>query len=127
MAGWQQTETALLAPALLAFEVSASLRRMVYTKALTPARGDEAFAQFRRIDIDLSHREAIFPLAWMLAKQFNQPRTYDAAYLALAQLNNCEFWTADERLYNSVATRLAWVKWIGHYQANHSNEGDGGC
>ena len=51
---------------------------------------------------------------WELAHEFNRPRAYDTAYLALAQLLGCELWTADERLYNAVQGKLAWVKWVGH-------------
>jgi predicted nucleic acid-binding protein len=48
-----------------------------------------------------------------LAQQFGRPRAYDTAYLALAQINQCEFWTADEKLYNSVKEKVSWVHWIG--------------
>lgn len=112
---WQQAATTLIAPALLAFEVTSTLRRMVYLKALPPARGDQTVAQFQRIALHLSHRKGIFSLAWALAKQFNRPRAYDTAYLALAQLNHCAFWTADEKLYNAVKGELSWVNWIGNY------------
>ena len=112
---WQQDQITLIAPALFAFEVTASLRRLVYLKEITPGEGEAAFARFLRIRVQLSQRQGIFPLAWHLAKQFNRPRAYDTAYLALAQLNNCEFWTADEKLSNAVRHQLAWVKWIGDY------------
>ncbi|HBY96302.1 MAG: type II toxin-antitoxin system VapC family toxin [Ardenticatenaceae bacterium] len=113
LATWQREETPLIAPALLAFEVTASLRRLVYLKEIRPEEGEEAFARFRDIKVHLSHRQSIFLLAWELAKQLNRPRVYDTAYLALAQLNQCEFWTADERLYNGVHQKLPWVKWVG--------------
>lgn len=113
LATWQQTDTPLIAPALLAFEVTTTLRRMVYLKTLLPERGEAAFAAFLRIPVRLSHRKGIFPLAWQLAKQFNRSRAYDTAYLALAQLNRCDFWTADEKLYNTVHQQLPWVKWVG--------------
>jgi predicted nucleic acid-binding protein len=118
LAKWLQAKTTLIAPALMAFEVTATVRRLVYLKSLTPARGDEAFTQFQRLPIRLSHRQGIFPLAWALAKQFNRPRAYDTAYLAVAQLNRCDFWTADEKLYNAVQHELPWVKWIGHAPAS---------
>ena len=113
LATWQQTETTLIAPALLAFEVTASVRRLVYLKEITPQEGETAFSGFLRIQIRLSQRQSIFPLAWELAKQFNRPRAYDTAYLALAQLNQCKFWTADEKLYNAVNEKLPWVNWVG--------------
>jgi hypothetical protein len=34
--------------------------------------------------------------------------------LALAQLTNSPFWTADERLYNAVSGSLPWVRWVGN-------------
>jgi len=117
---WQQEHITLLAPALLAFEVTASLRRLVYLKELTPTEGEEAFARFLRIPIRLSHRQNIFPLAWQLAQQFNRPRAYDTAYLAVAQLHRCDFWTADEKLYNAVQHALPWVKWLGHYASKQN-------
>lgn len=113
LAGWQAEETTLVAPALLAFEVTSALRRLVYLREITPARGEDAFQAFLRLPLRLSHRRAIIPLAWELARTPDQSRAYDAAYLALAQLQQCPFWTADERLYNAVRNQLPWVRWIG--------------
>jgi predicted nucleic acid-binding protein len=107
--------SALIAPTLLAFEVTSTLRRLVFLKQITPPQGEEAFESFLEMDIYLSHQRSIFPLAWQLAKQFNLPRAYDTAYLALAQLRNCEFWTADKRLFSAVSGELDWVKWLGDY------------
>lgn len=109
----RQNELSLVAPALLAFEVTASLRRLVFLEEITPDQGEEAFQDFLKIDVDLSQRTDIFPLAWKFAKQFNRPRAYDTVYLALSRLRDCEFWTADKRLYNAVRGELEWVKWIG--------------
>jgi predicted nucleic acid-binding protein len=110
---WRRENATLVAPALLAFEVTSTLRRYVHLKRLSPAQGERAFEDFLRINIRLSHQRGIFPLAWRLAKQLDRPRAYDTAYLALAQLRGCEFWTADERLYNAVSKELDWVKWVG--------------
>jgi predicted nucleic acid-binding protein len=110
---WRQETTTLVAPALLAFEVTSALRRYVYLNKISSAHGDKAFESFLRINIRLSHQRGIFPLAWRLSKQFDLARAYDTAYLALAQLRGCELWTADERLYNAVSKKLGWVKWLG--------------
>ncbi|HEX9596532.1 MAG TPA: type II toxin-antitoxin system VapC family toxin, partial [Anaerolineales bacterium] len=101
LARWQEKQTTLIAPALLAFEVTATLRRYVHFKRIAPAQGESAFTQWQALGIRLSHRKALFPLAWALAKQFQRPTAYDTAYLALAQLHHCDFWTADEKLYNA--------------------------
>lgn len=113
LAAWQRDAVTLAAPALLAFEVTSSLRRLVHLREITASDGDAAFAAFMRLDIRLSQRKDIFPLAWHLAARFNLARAYDPAYLALAQIRDCEFWTADRRLYNSVGDALKWVRWVG--------------
>jgi len=122
LANWQHTQIGLIAPALLAFAVTATLRRYVHFKRLTPAQGDKAFEQFLQMNIWLSHQNGIFPLAWQMAKQFHRPTAYDTAYLALAQLVHSEFWTADEKLYNSVKKKLSWVKWVGSVALSSAGE-----
>lgn len=56
--------------------------------------------------------------ALALANQFNLSATYDAHYLALAERKGCEYWTADERLWNVVKTQLPWVRWLGERWAS---------
>lgn len=109
---WQQAQTQLTAPALLSFEVSSSLRRMVHLKEITPAQGEKAFAQFMRLPIRLSSRRSLFPLAWRLAVELDRARTYDTSYLALARLSQCELWTADQKFYNAVRGKAKEVKWV---------------
>jgi predicted nucleic acid-binding protein len=90
----------------------------VFLKELRAEDGEAAFDAFRKIKIRFSARAALFPLAWKLVKEFNRPRAYDVTYLALAQLEGVELWTADERLYNAVKGKLAWVRWVGEYSGN---------
>jgi predicted nucleic acid-binding protein len=35
--------------------------------------------------------------------------------LSLAEEAGCEFWTADQKLYNAVKDRMPFVKWLGDY------------
>lgn len=117
---WSQKQTSLIAPALLAFEVASVLRLYVHQKELTAEEGEGALEQFIQMGIRLSHRRGIFPLAWDLAQRFNRPRAYDTSYLALAQMNECEFWTADKKLYNVVNQELPWVRWVAEHQIDPS-------
>jgi predicted nucleic acid-binding protein len=41
----------------------------------------------------------------------------DAHYLALAEQQNCEYWTADTRLWNTVRGKLSWIRWLGDYHS----------
>lgn len=110
---WQREAVRLVAPALLAFEVTSALRRLVHHDVLTATEGEDAFEGFLRMEIGLTHRRDVFPLAWRLARELERSRAYDTAYLAVARLNGCEMWTADERLYNACRATLPWVRWIG--------------
>ena len=54
---------------------------------------------------------------WTLRLQ--RASAYDSYYLALAQALECNFWTADGRLFNAlkseafvVDARLGWLHWI---------------
>ncbi|MCL6560570.1 MAG: type II toxin-antitoxin system VapC family toxin [Firmicutes bacterium] len=56
--------------------------------------------------------EALHQSALEWAAHLGLPATYDSYYLALADSLGCEFWTADERLYNTVKERVAWVHYL---------------
>ena len=123
---WQRATTTLAAPALLAFEVTSTLRRLVFRREISQPQGERALHRFLQINIRLSHQRGIFPLAWQMAQQFNRPRAYDTAYLALAQLRGSDFWTGDEKLYNAVRGELDWVKWLGDYSPDSYGEEENG-
>lgn len=109
---WGQQQITLLAPSLLGFEVTSVLRRMVFQRVINPEHGETAFGAFRQMAIRYSSRGEIFRQAWQLAKELDRPRAYDTAYLAVARLNQCDFWTADERLFNVAHPVYPWVRWI---------------
>lgn len=116
LAFWGQTQTELFAPTHLLYEVNSTLRFLVSQKVISDEIGDGAFSRLRKLRIRLTSRSAIFPLAWKLARELNQPTTYDTVYLALAQMLDCELWTADRKFYHAVRTQAREVKWIGDYQ-----------
>lgn len=65
------------------------------------------FVAVRHVDPALSAR------AIELAIHFGQGAVYGAHYLALAEQLGCEFWTADERLWQAVHPTFSWAKWLG--------------
>ena len=46
LAMWRRENTTLVAPALLAFEVTSTLRRYVHLQRVSPAHGEKAFETF---------------------------------------------------------------------------------
>lgn len=78
-------------------------------------QAEAAFAKLQTLPIQqiavLEQRQR----AWEMAADYGFATVYDATYLALAELRGCEFWTADERLFNRVKDTLTFVKWLQNY------------
>ena len=84
-------------------------------KEITPEQAEAAFAQLRTLPIQQVSVSGQRQRAWEVAADFGLTTVYDATYLALAELRGCEYWTADERLFNQVKDKLSFVKWLGNY------------
>ena len=103
---WLAKDTEIAAPYLLAYEVVSVLRNKVFRRELPPEAGEAAFVAFLAQEVSLRHPEGVEEKAWVLAKQWNLPTAYDAAYLALAELMNYEFWTADRRFAATLRKKV---------------------
>jgi predicted nucleic acid-binding protein len=115
---WFVQETTVLAPTLLMYELTNAIYKHVRKGEIDLNDASQAlddallgFVEFVSPgDSSLSRR------AIQLAHQYKLPATYDAYYLALAERENCDYWTADERLWNAVKSKLPWVRWLGDYK-----------
>jgi predicted nucleic acid-binding protein len=109
-ARWDAEQTAIIGPSLWAYEVTSVVRNRT-RRGLLPADEEEAvFATLHRLPIQLLRPSGLHRRAHELARRFDRPSTYDAHYLALAEMADCPFWTADERLHNRVCAELPWVR-----------------
>lgn len=111
-AGWATAGVQLVGPPLLHAEVTSTLRLHVTAGKLRASDGDAFFAAFNRLGIRRIDRDDLYPRAWELAKRYNQRRAYDVLYVALAQLEDLELWTGDERLFNTVRRDEPRVRWL---------------
>ena len=111
---WAENNTTLIGPPLIYAEVPSVLRRAVHFGRISPEEGEGAFEAFCDFDITVSTRTDLHILAWQLAKEHHQPRIYDSMYLAVARSEDCDFWTGDLRLANSV--NAPWMRWVGTHQ-----------
>ena len=109
---WAEAGNEVIGPALLYAEVTSVLRLRVVTGRLTADEGDEVFATFNALGIRRIDRHDLHVRAWHLAKQYRTRRAYDMLYLALAQLEDIELWTGDERMVNTVGTGDPRVHWM---------------
>jgi predicted nucleic acid-binding protein len=53
--------------------------------------------------------------AWRWAVTVNAPRMYDMYYLALAEREQCDLWTADRRLQRLVGGKSERIHWVGDW------------
>jgi predicted nucleic acid-binding protein len=119
LAEWEERGVEILVPALLSYEVSNALFKRVRRGELTieeAKEGLEAVLVALPAPADEPH-EVIYARALELAHRFGRPASYDAHYLALAELEGCELWTADETLRNAVKEDISWVRWIGEFSS----------
>ena len=114
---WLSRGEEIVSPALFRSEVTSAIRLRVYAGKMALEDGREALTRSLRwpVRIRPEFRDpAVLEVrAYELAAQFNRPRSYDAEYLAAAEILRCDLWTADKRLFNAVTHHLAWVRWAG--------------
>jgi predicted nucleic acid-binding protein len=102
--------------ALLPFEAANAIYKRVNRGQFSISAAVRAMADLLMIKPVLDDRPDIYTRALALAHQFNQRASYDAYHLALAEREGCSYWTADERLWNTVKGVFPWVHWIGEYR-----------
>ena len=115
---WNTDNIEIIAPALFTYEATNILYRQVVTNKLSYEEVSKLLTRLLSIGILLNfvqHRE-ISIRAMELAHRFGLHAAYDAHYLALAEHEKCEYWTADSRLCNAVKDKLPWVHELNEYQ-----------
>jgi len=116
---WNTDKMEIIAPALFTYEATNILYRQVVTNKLSYEEVKKLLTKLLSIGILLNfvqHRETSIR-AMELSHRFGLPAAYDALYLALAEHEKCEYWTADNRLWNAVADKLPWVRRLSDYQS----------
>lgn len=110
---WQTDSDVLHAPYLLRYELAAVSRKAVYQGRVTAAEGLRARDRLLSYPVTLHFDDDLLKRAYELATDYNLPTAYDAQYLALAERLSCDFWTVDERMFNTLQGRFAHIHWIG--------------
>jgi len=120
---WIDRGVTILAPSLLAYEVANVLHQNVRRKEITREEAKKALRKvlLSELEIDFSSNLDLGIQALELADQYNLPAAYDAHYLALAEREGCELWTADTRLWNSIKGKFSWARWMGDYQPTNQH------
>jgi predicted nucleic acid-binding protein len=119
LTGWIHEGIVTQAPALLIYEVANALFQRVRKSELTADKARQALedVHFPELVLHFLEYTELSKRAIILAQQYRLPATYDAHYLALAEHEKCEYWTADTRLCNAVKNKLPWVRQLSEHQS----------
>jgi len=103
-----------VAPALWAHETTSAIAKTVHFGEITEKEGRQALEKLDALGLRLFIADGEQNLAafdWTL--RLKRASAYDSYYLVLAEALECNFWTADRRLFNALQdARLEWVHWI---------------
>jgi predicted nucleic acid-binding protein len=98
----EENEVRFVAPDFVFAEVSNAIRRQVFRQLIPVMNGLAAIAAASRVPVKCYTCYDLYTDAWRIAQTYDRPSLYDCYYLALAEQRGCDFWTADNRLVNSV-------------------------
>jgi predicted nucleic acid-binding protein len=112
---WSDEGRDLIAPSLWLAEVASAIRAVVHQRTVSSIVGEQALQEVLGLGVTLVPLDAdLTRAAYAWSERLGQRRAYDGFYLALADREGAELWTADERLANSArAAGVDWVHWIG--------------
>ena len=109
---WQETAEWVIAPPLFRPEVANALHQMVRRGHISGSDAPDLLDVLMSA-VAIVEPSGLYSRALAMASELGLGSTYDAVYLALAESEECEVWTADRRLYRSVRERLRYVRSIG--------------
>jgi predicted nucleic acid-binding protein len=92
---WLARGAELVAPVLIAYELTAVLRKAVRRGRLTGPLAEESIGAFFRLGVTLHSARVLHLSALRLAHDLDLGSAYDTHFIALARILDCPLWTAD--------------------------------
>ena len=109
---WRDSAELLLAPPIFKPEITNALHQKCRRGLLAPSDAPEILDLLVSA-VAPSEPESLYKRGLALAEACGLDSTYDALYLALAEFQGCEMWTADRRFVRSVQAQFPQVRWVG--------------
>lgn len=107
---WQRAQARIVAPELLLYEVTNALYQQQRQGKISAEITSLLLGAALALPIVLVTDRAMHHLAHELASALGISATYDAHYLAAAQISGAQFWTSDRRLAAAAESHLNWVR-----------------
>ncbi len=93
----------LVAPPLLWSEFMSFLSEAVWRRELGAGEAESTLDTFDLLGIERRSPDRLYRTAWAIARELGWAKTYDAEFLALGRLSDCQVVTADQRLLRGAA------------------------
>jgi predicted nucleic acid-binding protein len=105
----------LIAPPMFESETDSIIQTRIFENRVTWDIADKTYKLLDNAPVAIVTHPLMRQRSREIAKQFNQRKVYDATYAALAELRNCDLWTADKAFYEVVKYALSFVKYLPNY------------
>ena len=112
-----RTDRELYIPPLLMVEATNALNRAIRRKNVPLADAVDAITELEQLPLVRVQPPGVYQRTLEFATGHRLASAYDALYVVTALILGVEFWTADQRLVNTLRARAPWVRWIGDYAA----------
>jgi predicted nucleic acid-binding protein len=107
---WLALHIEMIAPPLFQSEVTNAIYLSLKRRRLTMDEAEGALAGIMHLGVQLIEPSDLYARGLRLAVAYGMTNAYDALYLSLAEIEGCEFWTADDRLAATIHPSLPWLK-----------------
>jgi predicted nucleic acid-binding protein len=104
----------LITVTLFPYEILGALNVAIKRARITETMGQKALTYLTSLGIEEKIFDDLIGTTFKIARK-HRLSTYDCACIALAENEECNFYTGDKKLFNAAKVRLSRVKWIGNY------------
>ncbi|MGH2739986.1 MAG: type II toxin-antitoxin system VapC family toxin [Actinomycetota bacterium] len=109
-----ERELEMVSPSLWIYEIANGLVGGIRRKRISRRLGDQALQELLAVWVRLVDPDPATVVELSIEHGLS---SYDAAYVALADVLDSPLWTGDRKLHRALAGALDFVHWIGDYRA----------
>lgn len=109
---WTNRSEFVIAPPIFRSEVTNVLHRKIRRGELDFANAVNAVESLFAA-VSIQEPASLYTDALSIARAIDVAAAYDPIYLALAEVERCDLWTADKRFVRAVGYKSPRVRWIG--------------